>query len=78
MSSNGSNGAHPDSDADQKHEALMEGMARGVANAIETHRRLKQPIVGMRDGRIVWLRPEDIAPRPLPGDDEPLPEELEI
>jgi hypothetical protein len=58
--------------------AVAEVMAEAVADAIEVHRRMKQPVVGVCDGRIVWLRPEDIAPRPLPGDDEPLPEEIEI
>lgn len=59
-------------------DAITQVMQEAVAEAIERHRRLKQPIVGMRDNRIVWLRPEDIPPRPLPGDDEPLPDEIEL
>lgn len=49
-----------------------------VAETIEAHRRLKEPAVIDRAGRVVWLAPEQIAPRPLPGDDEPLPEDIEI
>jgi hypothetical protein len=50
----------------------------GVSQAIERHRRLKQPIVVVEDGRIVWKRPEEIPPRALPGDDEPLPPDIPL
>ena len=50
----------------------------GVSQAIERHRRLKQPIVVAEEGRIVWKRPEDIAPRALPGDDAPLPPDIPL
>ncbi len=59
-------------------QAITQVMAEAVDDAIETHRRMKEPIVVARDGKIVWLHPEDIPPRPLPGDDEPLPEDIEL
>lgn len=59
-------------------QAITQVMAEAVEEAIEVHRRLKEPVVVARDGKIVWLKPQDIAPRPLPGDDEPLPEDIEI
>lgn len=59
-------------------EAVSQVIAEAVEEAVEVHRRLKEPVVVARDGKIVWLSPEQIAPRPLPGDDEPLPEDIEL
>lgn len=68
----------PHSALDFESEAVSQVMTEAVEEAVEVHRRLKEPVVVARDGKIVWLRPEQIAPRPLPGDDEPLPEDIEI
>jgi hypothetical protein len=54
-------------------EAVTRVIQEAAADAVEEHRRMKRPVVVVIDGEIVWLRPEDIAPRALPGDDEPLP-----
>jgi hypothetical protein len=40
-----------------------------VDEAIETHRRMGRYVVGWEDGLVRWIRPEEIEPRPLPGDD---------
>lgn len=37
-------------------------IARGVARAIEDHRRAGNPIAVWRDGRVVWIPPEEIPP----------------
>jgi len=39
-----------------------ETVRNAVRKAVETHRRLGQSIVVMRDGKITWIAPEDIAP----------------
>ncbi len=39
---------------------FLEVANRAVAKAIETHRRLGQSIVVMRDGKITWLSPDEI------------------
>ena len=39
-----------------------ETVRAAVRKAVETHRRLGQSIVVMRDGKITWLSPEEIAP----------------
>lgn len=36
--------------------------AEGVALAVEEHRRLGHPIAVWRDGRVVWIPPEEIPP----------------
>lgn len=44
------------------HQKILEGARVAVAEAIETHRRLGQSIVVMRDGKVTWIAPEDIVP----------------
>ncbi len=43
-------------------ERFVEIANRAVAQAIETHRRLGQSTVVMRDGKVTWIAPEDIPP----------------
>lgn len=50
-------------------QQILEAMREGVANAIETHRRMGRSIVVMQDGKIVEIAPKDIPPRPLPTDE---------
>ena len=41
---------------------FLEVANHAVDKAIETHRRLGQSIVVMRDGKVTWIAPEDIPP----------------
>lgn len=43
-------------------ETVNVAIEEAVALAIEEHRRLGNPIVIWRDGRVVWIQPEDITP----------------
>jgi len=38
------------------------GVRQGVARALEEHRRAGRSIVVWRDGKIVWIPPEEIPP----------------
>ncbi len=38
------------------------GVRRGVARALEEHRRAGRSIVVWKDGKIVWIPPEQIPP----------------
>jgi len=38
------------------------GVRRGVAQALEEHRRAGRSIVVWKDGKIVWIPPEQIPP----------------
>jgi hypothetical protein len=42
---------------------------RGVRNALRMHKLLGNPVCEWRDGKVVWIQPEDIV---IP--DDPLPE----
>lgn len=46
------------------------GVRRGVALALEEHKRLGIPIVISKDGKIVKIQPEDIVIPHYPTDDE--------
>ncbi len=39
------------------------GVRRGVAQALEEHRRAGRSIVVWKDGKIVWIPPEQIPPQ---------------
>lgn len=41
----------------------------GVADAIETHRRMGRSIVVLEDGQIKHIKAKDLKPRALPGDE---------
>jgi len=45
------------------------GVRRGVSKAIAEHKRLGNPIVISKDGKIVKIQPEDIVVPPYPGDE---------
>jgi len=38
------------------------GVRQGVARALDEHRRAGRSIVVWRDGKIVWIPPEEIPP----------------
>ena len=43
--------------------------SEAVALAIEEHRRLGNPIAVWRDGKVVWIPPEEIPPYTRPSSD---------
>ena len=47
-------------------ERLDQAMRQAVQDALRTHKLLGQPVVVWRDGKVVWLSPEEI-----PLKDEP-------
>jgi hypothetical protein len=50
-------------------DEMMACVQEAVAEAIETHRRMGRPVVVWQNERVRWIRPEELEPRPLPGDD---------
>ena len=40
--------------------AILEAMREGVREALRLHKRLGHPIAVWRDGRVVWLSPDEI------------------
>ena len=41
-------------------ERILEVMKQAVRDALIRHKRLGNPIAVWRDGRVVWIQPEDI------------------
>ena len=41
-------------------DRMLEAMNLAVAEAIERHRRLGNPVATWRNGQVVWIQPEDI------------------
>jgi hypothetical protein len=41
-------------------EKVTQALARGVHDALLKHKQAGNPIVVWRDGKIVWLKPEEI------------------
>jgi hypothetical protein len=51
---------------------LIQGaIGKAVREAVRRHKLLGQPIVAMRDGRVVWIPPEEIE---IPDDGDDLSE----
>ena len=42
-------------------EKITKALSRGVNEALLKHKRAGNPIVSWKDGKIVWIQPEDIA-----------------
>jgi hypothetical protein len=56
-------------DGDLDLELLDTLVNEAVALAVEEHRRLGNPIAVWRDGKVVWIPPEEIPPyTPLSSD----------
>jgi hypothetical protein len=49
-----------------KQKPIERALKRAAANAIEEHRRAGVPLVIWRDGKIVMVSAEDLAPRRKP------------
>jgi hypothetical protein len=41
-------------------EKLTEALTTGVREALKKHKQAGNPVVVWRDGKIVWLKPEEI------------------
>jgi hypothetical protein len=41
-------------------QLITRALAKGVREALERHKRLGQPIVVFRNGRTVWVEPDEI------------------
>ena len=41
---------------------ILDAITRAVREAVEQHRRAGNPIAIWRDGKVVWLQPEEIPP----------------
>lgn len=54
------NGSTPPMHRSHDVERITVAMQRGVREALRVHKRLGNPIVVWRDGRVVRLAPEDI------------------
>lgn len=39
---------------------IQEALGRGVRDALRRHKQAHNPVVTWRDGRVVWVAPEDI------------------
>jgi len=60
-SRNGHNGSPVDIDRMIQDGTVIDREARrAVRQAVLTHKKLGQPIVVWKNGRVVWLRPEEI------------------
>lgn len=47
---------------------IQEAMNRGVREALLRHKQAHNPVATWRDGRVVWVAPEDI---PVDDDERP-------
>ena len=41
-------------------ELITRAVQEGVRRALRRHKLLRQPVVVMKDGKITWIKPEDI------------------
>jgi len=41
-------------------EAITRALAEGIQAALRMHKKMGNPVCGWKDGKIVWLKPEDI------------------
>ena len=49
-------------------QLITRALAKGVREALARHKRLGQPIVVFRNGKTVWIEPDEIS---LPGRPKP-------
>jgi hypothetical protein len=53
----------------REREPIVRALRRALRDALLDHKRAGNPVCEWRDGRVVWVRPEDIPD--LDDDDEP-------
>jgi hypothetical protein len=59
--------ARPLSERVEDIELIQRALRRAVREALQRHKQAGHPIAVWRDGRVVWIEPEDIV---LPEDTE--------
>jgi hypothetical protein len=64
MGSNG-DGHPPNLEEIRKGNLILEGLREAVAETFREHKLLGLPIAVWRDGKAVWLQPEDITPEDM-------------
>lgn len=64
------NGREPIAEIVRDQARIQAALNRAVHEALRRHKLLGQPIVGWRDGQVVWIPPEEIE---LNGADHPEP-----
>jgi hypothetical protein len=42
-------------------ELIEQALARAVRDALRQHKQAGNPVAAWRDGKVVWIAPEDIA-----------------
>lgn len=52
---------------------ILRALRQAVQEALQRHKRAGNPVAVWRDGRVVWIPPEEI-PEWLPEDGHPQPE----
>jgi hypothetical protein len=45
------------------HDAITDALDRAVRDAVLTHARAGNPVATWRDGKVVWISPEEILAR---------------
>lgn len=45
----------------EDHERIDRALGRAVRDALRRHKALRNPVATWRDGKVVWLQPEDIV-----------------
>lgn len=55
-----SNGKKPMIERIRDREGVQKAIRKGVQDALRVHKLLGHPIVTERDGRVVWIPPEEI------------------
>ena len=51
-------------------DVITRALKKGVRDALRRHKLLGQSVVVMKDGKIVWLRPEEIPDDVLEVDED--------
>ncbi len=64
MSGNG-NGHRPTVEEIMSSNIVLEGIRAAVADTFREHKLLGLPIAVWKDGKAVWLQPEDITPEDM-------------
>lgn len=54
------NGKRPIAEIIADDDVITQALRRGVRDALRRHKLLGNPVAEWRDGRVVWIAPEDI------------------
>lgn len=67
-----SDGQVPDSETIVRDQLILKGLRDAVHDTFREHKLLGLPIAVWKDGKAVWLQPEDITPEDM-GEITPTP-----